>query len=126
MQVTKLPDKTIEQMKQDGFAKPKHCYANSANVVLKKLFVGGQYVLCWMTDSAGGVHGHAVIEAQGSYFDPTLQANSGISTRYVHVQTFTRDELIAFIEQSCGKGSISTGFAPPALLPNGKIACIEV
>lgn len=126
MQITNLPDPTLAKLIQDGMADRNHCYMNAARLVLNNHFGDAEYVLCWVTDSAGGVHGHAVVKAKGHYWDPTLQAASASVTNYMFVKMFTRSELIKFIEESCGPGSITTGFHPPALFPGGRIECVAI
>lgn len=126
IKIKELPPKALGQMTADGFTKPKGCYANASQIVLSQKAVGANYVLCWMKDSAGGIHGHAIFECQGFYFDPTLQANSGISTYYEHVKTYTRDQLVTLLTETFGQDFVESGYVPPALLPNGQISCVEV
>lgn len=113
-------------MRNDGRTAPKRCYSNACQIVLSGKVKDAKYVLCWVEDAAGGTHGHAVFEAEGHYFDPTLQANSGISKSYTHVQTFTREQLDALLTNKFGADYSVQGFAPPALLPNGRVSCEEV
>lgn len=125
-EITELPAKALGQMKDDGRTAPKGCYSNACKIVLSGKIPGAKYVLCWVADSAGGIHGHAVFESRGLYFDPTLQANSGISTYYKEVKTFTRDELVELLANEFGANFMSEGFFPPALLPDGQVSCVEV
>lgn len=126
IQITKLLEKPLGQIRNDGLAEPKRCYSNVSQIVLSGKISGAKYILCWVRDSAEGLHGHAVFESDEKYFDPTLQANSGISTYYQHVKTFTREELISLLTSEFGANFMSLGFVPPALMEDGQISCVEV
>ncbi len=124
MKISAASQELIEDLKGKGLAKPNHCYSNAAQTVLGVLKGKGKYVLCWMWDEKGVKHGHAVVEFNGHYFDTTLQANGGFASKYEIFQSFTAAELGAMIKQA--GGDVDGAFVPPALLADGKVACVEV
>jgi len=126
IQMTDVPAATLQKMTADGVTAPNQCYHNAARIVLGRLIPEAKYVLCWVKDVAGGTHGHAVIEFQGLYYDPTLQANSGISSSYIWFRTYDYAALVALLKNKFGPDFNSVGFIPPALLPGGKVECVKV
>ena len=127
MQICAIPDETLARFAKKGFAASNMCFANCANIVFSLKL--GNYVLCWVIDSHGQRHAHAVFEKDGAYFDPTLQGRSSLALTYEFVASLSRDELIEEMVRGGAtydaKSGTIDGYAP-ALMSDGTRQCIEI
>jgi hypothetical protein len=125
MKIEKLKKNQLAHFKEKGCALPNKCYANCARIVYALGF--GNYILCKIQEN-GKMVGHAVIESEGKYYDPTLQENSHTSRQYEFVKSYSKDELVAIMKKSGAQFEEDGGINgyPPALLDDGSIRCVDV
>ena len=125
MKVELLNTLQLQRFVDKGCAEPNYCYKNCAQIVIGLQV--GNYVLCRVTDSWGHWHGHAVVQINGAYYDPTLQKNSSLAQQYKFFRSFTRQELEKFMKESGAKFESNgfSGFAP-ALFDDDSIKCVRV
>ena len=108
---------------------PNQCFRNCA-LAVSNFDLAERYVLCFLEDHHGNKHGHAVIKANGKYFDPTLELKPGWVKKYWSHTEMTKNELRTFVtnwyQEIKTNENGEPEVYPPALLNNGDIACVKV
>ena len=127
----------LQEFMKNGFTQPNGCFKNcfSAVVLIGAAIPGRMsYALCWLIDNHGERHPHALVQIDGLYFDPTIQANPKAfqyGRNYQLEKLLSREDAIYIFEQAGGLINYAGGNAqiiglPPALLADGEIRCETV
>jgi len=130
LSIQSIPADLYENLKENDCTIPNHCYANCANVVMN-LDLAQEYVLCFIEEESGDIHGHAVLKVDGKYYDPTLYKTNRIMKNYWAHSEFSKVQLILFIKNWYGDNLEynSEGVPemyPPALMKDGTVQCLYV